>query len=128
MQPGLGKYGSTPENVGNMTSETFWTAAAEIVSQCYQLLKPGGYAAWVCGDFVRQGKRVYFGRQWLELCESVGFVGVEWITAWKQEPGPVQAGIFEDKDLSIDRVSFFRRLANKRNPDAAILNEDVIIV
>ena len=28
----------------------------------------------------------------------------------------------------LERVSFFRRLANEKNPDAAILNEDVIIV
>jgi hypothetical protein len=34
----------------------------------------------------------------------------------------------EDVDLTIDRVSFFRRLANKNNPDNAILNEDCIIV
>lgn len=122
-------YGSDPANIGNDTGDTFWQAAAEIVAQCYQLLPPGGVAAWVTGDFVRKKKRVYFGRQWLALCESVGFVGLEWIIAWKREPGPVQMDIFGNgHDQSKDRISFFRRLANQKNPENAILNEDVIIV
>jgi hypothetical protein len=28
----------------------------------------------------------------------------------------------------VDRVSFFRWLANEKNPEAAVLNEDVIFV
>jgi hypothetical protein len=36
--------------------------------------------------------------------------------------------MFEDVDKTIDRVSFFRRLANDKNPDNAILNEDVWIM
>lgn len=119
---------NTPGQLGNDSGDTFWQAASTIVAQCYESLKPGSYAAWVCGDFVRKGERVFFGRQWLQLCEAMGFESVEWITAWKQEPGPTQKGIFGDKDLSIDRVSFFRRLANQKNPENAILNEDVIIV
>lgn len=122
-------YGEDPANIGNDTGATFWQAAAVIVAQAYQALRPGAYAAWVCGDYVRDGERVYFGRQWLELCESVGFTGVEWITAWKTEYKGTQLDIFGNAhDKRIDRVSFFRRLANERNPDAAILNEDVIIV
>jgi hypothetical protein len=126
------EYGRTAGNLGNMdndTGATFWQAAAEIVAQAYAALKPGAYAAWVCGDYVRGGERVYFGRQWLELCESVGFVPVEWITAWKTEYKGTQLDIFgNEHEKRIDRVSFFRRLANERNPDAAILNEDVVIV
>lgn len=122
-------YGDHPANIGNDTGSTFWQAAAEIVAQAYAALKPGAYAAFVCGDYVRGGERVCFGRQWLELCESVGFVPVEWITAWKTEYKGTQLDIFgNEHEKRIDRVSFFRRLANERNPDAAILNEDVVIV
>lgn len=107
-------YGITEGNIGNETGETFWKAAQTILAQCFQILAPGGVAVWVSGDFVRDGKRVEFGKQWLALCEAVGFVGLEHITAWKTEPGPVQSGIFDDRDLTIDRVSFFRRLSINR--------------
>jgi len=122
-------YGSTPGNIGNDTGDSFWTASREIVAQVYQVLKPGGYAAWVTGDFVRKGKRVHFGKQWLELCTAVGFEPVEWVVAWKTEYKGTQTSIFDgDVHKQVDRVSFFRRLANDANPDNAILNEDIIIV
>jgi hypothetical protein len=110
-RPGYMQQGDSPGQLSNDTGTTFWSAARVILEQCYQLLPPGGVAVWVCGDFVRNKERVHFGRQWLALCESVGFRSLEHIVAWKREPGPVQAGIFEDKDHTIDRVSFFRRLS-----------------
>lgn len=122
------EYGSTPGNTGNATGETFWTASRAIVEQVYAALKPGGYAAWVCGDFVRKGKRVYFGEQWLALCEACGFEPVTWAIAWKTEWHGTQTSLFGDVEMRTDRVSFFRRLANEKNPDAAVLNEDVIFV
>jgi hypothetical protein len=125
----IAEYGENPANIGNDTGATFWQAAADIVAQTYAALKPVAYAAWVCGDYVRDGERVYFGRQWLELCEATGFEPVEWATAWKTEYKGHQLDIFGNShEKRIDRVSFFRRLANERNPDAAILNEDVTIV
>jgi hypothetical protein len=122
-------YGSTSGNIGNDTGDSFWLAARDIVAQTYAILKPGGVAAWVCGDFVRNGERVYFGRQWLALCEACGFEPYAWAVAWKTESRGVQLDIFGGEvHKRVDRVSFFRRLANERNPDAAILNEDVVIV
>lgn len=115
-------------NLANDTGDTFWTASRAIVEQVYLALKPGGYVAWVTGDFVRKGKRVHFGQQWLALCEAVGFEAVAWAVAWKTEHHGVQRGIFGDVEKRKDRVSFFRRLANEKNPDAAILNEDVIFM
>ena len=128
MQPDLGLYGDHPGNIGNDTGDTFWTASRAIVEQVYTALKPGGYAAWVTGDFVRKGKRVYFGEQWLALCKAVGFEPVAWAVAWKVERHGIQSSLFGDVEKRVDRVSFFRQLANKRNPDAAVLNEDVIFV
>jgi hypothetical protein len=118
-----------PEIFSFTKQETFWTAARQIVEQTYQILKPGAYTAWVCGDFVRNKKRVYFGRQWMELCQAVGFEPIEWAIAWKTEYKGNQLDIFgNDHEKRIDRVSFFRRLANEKNPDNAILNEDVIFM
>jgi hypothetical protein len=122
-------YVSTPGNVGNDTGASFWQAARAIVEQVYAVLKPGGAAAFVTGDFVRRGERVEFGRQWLELCEAVGFEPYAWAVAWKTEYKGTQLDIFGGEvERRVDRVSFFRRLANERNPEAAVLNEDVIIV
>ena len=123
-----GGYGVSDGNTGNAVGETFWAASREIVAQTYAALKPGGYAAWVCGDFVRKGKRVRFGEQWLALCEACGFEPVTWAIAWKTERHGTQTSLFGDVEMRTDRVSFFRRLANEKNPDAAVLNEDVIFV
>lgn len=125
---GTTDYGYTAGQLANDKGD-FWTAARAIVEQVYTVLRPGGHAIWVTGDFVRDGRRVYFGRQWQELCTAAGFVPVEWIVAHKSESKGVQLDIFGNAiSQSVDRVSFFRRLANEKNPDAAILNEDVIIM
>jgi hypothetical protein len=63
-----------------------------------------------------------------EGCEAVGFEPHTWAIAWKTEHYGTQRGMFGDVEKRKDRVSFFRRLANERNPDNAILNEDVIFV
>lgn len=118
----------TPPQGRDGYGDTFWSASRAIVEQVYTALKPGGYAAFVTGDFVRRGQRIHFGEKWLALCQAVGFEPVAWAVAWKTEYNGTQLGIFEDVERRTDRVSFFRRLANERNPDAAILNEDVIIV
>ncbi len=116
-------------NIGNDTGDTFWSAAATIVAQCYAILRPGGYAAFVTGDFVRNKQRVPFGEQWLALCESVGFEPVLWAVAHKDEYQGTQTSMFgDDVELTKTKVSFFRRLANRNNPDAAITNEDVLFV
>ena len=128
MNQGYQNQGDTVGQLGNDTGETFWSASRTILEQLYIALKPGGYAAFVTGDFVRKGKRVYFGEQWLALCKAVGFEPVAWAVAWKVERHGIQSSLFGDVEKRVDRVSFFRQLANKRNPDAAVLNEDVIFV
>lgn len=124
-----GAYGVSDGNIGNDTANTFWSAAAAIVQQCYAILRPGGYAAWVTGDFVRNKQRVPFGQQWLDLCVACGFEPVLWAVAWKSEHNGTQAVLFgETQELRKEKVSFFRRLANQKNPDAAIANEDVLFM
>jgi hypothetical protein len=125
----MGDYGSDPANIGNDTGDTFWAAARAIVEQTYAVLRPGGYAAWVTGDFIRNGQRVEFGRQWMQLCEACGFQMVEWITASKVDTHPAQLDLFGGShSRDKERVSFFRRMANKKNPQNAITSENVIIL
>jgi hypothetical protein len=128
-QVGTVGYGDSPGNIANDNANTFWQAAAVIVQQCYDILRPGGYAAWVTDDFVRNKQRVPFGEQWLALCGKVGFEPVLWAVAWKAQHNGTQHGIFGDaQELRKTKVSFFRRMANQKRPDTAIENEDVIFV
>ena len=124
-------YGSTPGNVGNVGNDqgdTFWAASRLIVEQTYAALKPGGYAAWVCKDFVRKGKRVPFSDQWEALCAAVGFEPVERIAAMLVDDHGDQLDIFGGATARRkERKSFFRRLAEAKG-SPRIDHEDVIIM
>jgi len=107
-------YGLTPGQLGNDNADTFWSAARTIVSQTYQVLRPGAVAIWVTKAFVRNKARVDFPGQWLALCQSCGFEPLEWIRAWLVEDNGAQYTL--DGNLErriIKRASFFRRLAEK---------------
>lgn len=122
-------YGESEGQLGTERGDTFWLAAKQIVEQVYMVLRPGGYAIWVCKDFVRGGKRVEFSNQWQALCEACGFVPVERIRAWvveeKGTQGNLLTGEFETK--IIQRKSFFRRLAERKG-SPAIDWEDILLL
>lgn len=108
-------YKNSQGNIGTSTDETFWSAAREIVQQCFLALKPGGHSIWVCKNFVRNGKIVEFSRQWATLCESVGFKLVCWHYAILSRSGGVQLSIDgEDDEKVIWHKSFFRRLGEEK--------------
>ena len=44
------------------------------LAEPFAVLKPGGALASVTGDYIRDGKRVYFGQQWCTAAEQAGFV------------------------------------------------------
>jgi hypothetical protein len=124
-----GSYRPNGDSTPSESPDTFWQAAKEIVAQTFAVLRPGAVAAWITGDFVRNKQRVPFGEQWLALCVSAGFEPLAWATAWKQTDHGAQLDIFGAAvPQQTTRVSFFRRLANAKNPEAAILNEDVLFV
>lgn len=113
-------------NIGNSTGETFWSAAREIVQQCFLALRPGGHAIWITKRFVRDGQIVEFSQQWAKLCESVGFKLVCWHHALLVDEGATQININgEDEIKKTERKSFFRRLAEKKG-SPRIDWEDVI--
>jgi hypothetical protein len=110
------KYAATC-NLGSFrnTTDDFWTAARAIVEQVYAVLAPGGHACWVVKDFVRNKQIVPFSDQWRQLCEAAGFVTLHEHHAWVVEQRGTQlAHDGADKDMSVSRKSFFRRLAEKK--------------
>ena len=108
------KYGKNKGQLGNITGPTFWSAARDILLECYAILKFGGVAVFVTKDFIRKGKRVPFSDDWLRLCESCGFVLVKRVQASliKEDRHP---DMFVGEDVkTTERKSFFRRLAERR--------------
>lgn len=109
-----GKYSMDPENVGNQRGETFWSASRLILEQLHQVIVPSGHAVFVVKSFVRDKKIVDFPAQWAQLCEAVGFRLLHDHYALLTEHYGTQGGFDGDKKLSVERKSFFRRLAESK--------------
>lgn len=107
--------GFSKENLSQNGGDTFWSASKEIVSQCYSLLKPGGHAIWVTKNYVKAKKIVPFTDRWIALCESIGFkVVCHHHAMLVKSYGTQQTINGEDEEISIERKSFFRRLAESK--------------
>lgn len=121
-------YGEAVGNLGNEQGDTFWEAARQIVQQCHAILKPGGVSVWVVKNFVRNKQIVPFSDQWRMLCESQGFVMVQWIGASLVHETR-QPDLFGGEAVKRKkRMSFFRRLHEAKAPHLAIGHEDVLIL
>ena len=101
-------------NLGNSSSDTFWSASREIVQQCFDLLKPNGHTIWVCKDYVKNKKRVPFSDRWLALCESVGFKLVCRHQAMLKKDHNQMHWLGEQIKSLTERKSFFRRNAEDK--------------
>lgn len=119
-------YGKTSGNLGNSPGDTFWSASKEIVQGCFDLLKHEGHAIWVTKRYVKAGKIVPFSDRWQALCESVGFsVVCRHLAMLIKSHGGQMNTRGETEELSTERKSFFRRLAEKKG-SPRIDWEDVI--
>lgn len=150
------EYGADPAQLGNEHGTTFWEAARDIVKQVVALLKPNGIAVFVVKAYVRDGAIVDFPGQWRTLCESLGLVtlhehhallvedhGTQHDLLQPDTPDRKPTSTLDDmlkplvststyavtnqaKRRQTKRVSFFRRLHEKRRPDLAIEYEVVL--
>jgi hypothetical protein len=117
--------GESKGNLGNSSGDTFWSASRIILEQCFELLKPNGHAIFVCKDYIKAKKRVPFSDRWLALCESVGFKLVCRHQAMLVKSHGTQVTIHGDEEITTERKSFFRRLAESKG-SPRIDEEDVI--
>lgn len=90
-----------------------------ICSQCKRPISGsgktvGGHAVFVVKSFVRDKKIVDFPGQWAQLCEAVGFRLLHHHRASLVEHSGTQGGFDEDKEIRVERKSFFRRLAEAK--------------
>lgn len=95
-------------------TETFWTAAHQVVRESFAILKPGGVAVWVVKAFVRDKKLVDFPGDWRKLCEHVGFETIRECHASLVAEETVTDLFGPDRVKRRERKSFFRRLAEKK--------------
>lgn len=96
-------------------TDTFWSAARQIVVEVFALLKPGGHAVWVTKNYIRDGAEVPFTDDWIRLCTRVGFVLLHHHHASLVETHGTQQGLFGGETVQeTRRESFFRRLARKK--------------
>jgi 16S rRNA G966 N2-methylase RsmD len=108
-------YGEAEGQLGTTEGQTFWEAARQVLASTYALLRDGGHAIFVVKRYVRDGQIVEFSRDWVRLCESVGFELVHWHKAMLVETHTEQ-GLFGEPVTMYTRSkkSFFRRLAENR--------------
>ena len=119
-------YGEAPEQIGATTGDTFWSAARQVVEQCYALLAPRSPAVWVVKDYVKDGQRVEFARMWRELGLACSFEHLYDIHASFIEDRGDQVTITgEVETRQVDRKSFFRRLVEQHG--APPIDEEVVI-
>jgi hypothetical protein len=114
IQTSTNGYGQHEANVGLQRGETFWSASRLILEQLHQVIVPSGHAVFVVKAFVRDKKIVDFPGQWTQLCEAVGFRLLHHHRASLVEHSGTQGGFDEDKEIRVERKSFFRRLAEAK--------------
>ena len=119
-------YGESNGQLGNVSGETYWQAMHQVYAQVLAALVPGGVAAIVVKDFVRDGARVPLCDRTMTLLESLGFVPIERARAWLVS-STTENGVFGDVTTTKSRKSFFRRLAEKKG-SPAIDFEEVLFV
>ena len=107
--PRLGQgYGEHPDQIGNLTHDTYWSAMAQVYRQCFLVLPPGAHIILVVKPFVRNKAVVDLPGQTCQLLEAVGFRVVHQHRAWlisKEAQRRFDGG--EDRR---EHKSFFRRL------------------
>jgi hypothetical protein len=116
---------------GNLASEdtpTYWASVAQIYRGIYQTLRPGGVAAIVVKDFIRNYEIVPLCNQTATLLARVGFVILERVHALLYVDTVKGVDMFSGEVVvkRTKRQSMFRRRYEKKNPHLAIDFEEVI--
>jgi hypothetical protein len=110
-------YGESEGQIGREAGETYWQAMRKVYTSMFQCIRPGGYAAIVVKDYVRNWKRVPLCDDTMRLLEFIGFEPVERIHAMLVDQLPHHTDMFTgeaaDKTKK-ERKSFFRRLQEQR--------------
>jgi DNA modification methylase len=120
-------YGTAEGQIGNDKGEDYWQAMSKVYASCFEALKPGGVAAIVIKDYVKNKKRVLLCDDTCRLLEHLGFVMIERIHALLVKETKT-ADLFEGETTKrTEKKSFFRRLHEKKPGAVRIDWEEVLI-
>jgi DNA modification methylase len=103
-------YDIAPENIGNLRGGQYLASMAHVWAGCAAVLKPGGILCCITRDCVRDGKIVPVGQQNRDLLTAAGLELID-IERWH-----------------VDRLSFWRILQKRKNPDAPIIDTEEVSV
>ena len=66
-------YSDNDTNIGNLKSENYLQAMAQVYNQCQKVLKPEGLLILVTKNFIRDKKIIRLNTDTIKLCEKAGF-------------------------------------------------------
>jgi DNA modification methylase len=118
-------YGADEQQIGKEKGETYWQAMHQVYSECFKVLKPGGWAAIVVKDFIRNKERVPLCDNTVLLLEHIGFV-VRYRVRAHLVDDLGTADAFTGMTKRRERKSFFRRLYEQKYPENRIDYEEVL--
>lgn len=122
------EHGESPGQLANEHGDSFWEMSNLIVQQCFEVLRPGAVASWVCKEHARRGVVIDFPGQWLDLCLRCGFLLRCRHRAFLGNEGRNTTFLNGEEVLIKKSIGFFRRIQEKKNPAIAIDCEQVICV
>jgi len=103
-------YSESNNNIGNLKSDNYLSAMAQVYQQCCKVLKDGGLMILVVKNFIRDKKIVRIDLDTIKLCENAGFILTERLAR------------------KLTQMSFWRRIYMQKYPDAPRIDfEDVLI-
>jgi len=103
-------YGKMEGQIGNLKSDNYLSAMAQVYQQCHKVLKDGGLLCLVVKNFIRDKKIVRLDLNTIKLCENAGFILTERLAK------------------KLTQMSFWRRIYMQKYPDAPRIDfEDVLI-
>lgn len=116
-----GSYGASPQNLGNLGSETYLAAVKAVYQHCFAVLRPGGILAIVLqperdGTVLRP-----LHHETARICREIGFTFLDEIIAiYSRLTAPGKAAEAGDPESLkvISHASFWRRLAVARQRQA----------
>ena len=98
------------ENIGNLKSDNYLSAMAQVYRQCYKVLKDRGLLVLVTKNFIRNKKIIRLDLDTIKLCENAGFA------------------LKERLKRKLTQQSFWRTIYYQKYPDAPKIEfEDVLV-
>ena len=106
----VNQYGESPENIGNLKSDSYLEAMLQVYQQCYKVLKPVGLMILVTKNFIRNKQIIRLDTDTIKLCEQAGFI------------------YLERHYRKLSAQSFWRTIYHQKHPEVEQINHEDVLV